>query len=497
MLGFVVSLAIGVFFTPYLLNNLGKTLYGLIPLANTIVSYLAVTTAGLHVAVSRFVATSLEQGEVERASRTFSTATLGLWAISFILFLPLALLSLNSESVLRVEPENIADLRSLLAYCSAAFLISTTTSPFGVALFYRNRFDIQNWLSIASNLVRVGAVIMAFTLVSPNLSYVGLAILLSSLVVAYGNVHYWRKFTPNLALTRALWDTKEFQRIIHTAGWVLVSQVGTILLVSIDLLVVNRLFGPVANTQYAIALQWSVLLRGVASTLATLFSSDITAYNARADMPGLVAYTRRSIKFMGLLMALPVGLVCGLGRSLLQTWVGSEYIGIAPLMAILTLPLAVNLGYLPLHNVSLATNRVKWPGIVQIAAGVLNLMLALVLGKFTGLGMYGVALAGALVLTLRNLIFTPLYAAHVLEMPNATFMKELLPCSLAAIGVSALGWGFAAVWNPVGWFGLGFAASAVGIVYSVLVAPLLLTRDERVMAKIKLSEIAGRVTGRW
>jgi membrane protein EpsK len=482
ILAFGVSLVIGVFFTPYLLGKLGKGLYGLIPLSNTIVSYLAVATAGLHVAVSRFVSTSLERGDDDAASRTFSTATIGLWVISTILIFPLVLISWHGDWFLQVEPQNMGDLRMLLAYCGAAFLVSTTTSPFGVSLFYRNRFDIQNWLSLASNLLRVSVVILTFTLFAPNLSHVGLGILLSTVVVACGNVYYWAKFTPSLALKQVLWNSKEFHRIIHTAGWVLVSQVGTILLVGIDLLVVNRLFGPVANTQYALALQWSILLRGIASTLATLFASDITAYNAREDLPGLVAYTRRSIKFMGLLMALPVGLVCGLGRPLLETWVGSEYTGIAPLMVILTLPLAINLGYLPLHNVSLATNQVKWPGIVQITAGVLNLILALVLGKFTSLGMYGVALAGGLVLTLRNLVFTPLYAAHILAMPRLTFLNELLPCSAAALCVSSLGWVIATIWHPVGWFALGLAGVIVGLIYLLFAFATLLTKEERVVA---------------
>lgn len=489
MLNLGVSMAIGVFFTPYLLRCLGKSLYGLIPLSNTVVSYLAVATAGLQIAVSRFVATALEQGDEEGASRIFSTATLGLFGVAALLTIPLGLLSWRGDWILRVPQENIADLRYLLAYCGASFLVSTVTSSFGVSLFYRNRFDIQHWISLGSNLLRVGLTVLAFSLVSPRLWHVGMAILAAGVAVGIGNLVTWRNLTPHLVFRVRLWKQAEFNRIIQTAGWVLIAQVGTILLVGIDLLVVNRLFGPVANTQYAVALQWSVLLRGLASTLATLFGADITALNARGNLPGLIAYTRKSNKFMGLVLALPVGLICGLSRPLLHTWVGAEYLGIAPLMVVLTLPLAVNLAYLPLHNVSLATNRVKWPGIMQIAFGAVNLALALVLGRFTPLGMYGVAIAGGLVLTLRNLLWTPIYAAHILDQPWGTFMKEVLPCLLAAIGVSLVGWALSFFWYPVGWPALGCAAAVVGVAYCATSYAVLFSPVERREARLRIASL--------
>ena len=48
-------------------------------------------------------------------------------------------------------------------------------------------------------------------------------------------------------------------------------------------------------------------------------------------------------------------------------------------MVLATGHLGLNLAYLPLNHVSMATDNVKWPGIVQIIAGLVNLVAAIVL----------------------------------------------------------------------------------------------------------------------
>lgn len=479
MLNFLVSLAIGVFFTPYLLDSLGKSLYGLIPLTNTVISYLGVATAGLHMAVSRFVAISLERRDYHAANRTFNTAVASLWGVAALLLLPIVLLSVYADHILDVPVENVNDLRCLFTLCGISFLISTTTSPFGVGLFFRNRFDIQSWLALTSNLLRIAVTVFCFYLLGPSLASVGIAVVLASALTAVGTINSWRKLTPSLYLDPSLWNRGEFARINGATGWIIINQVGVILLVSVDLLVVNRMLGPLANTQYALALQWSVLLRGIAGTLGGLFAPDMTAHFARQDVQGLVSYTRRAVKFLGVILALPVGLVAGFSEPLLDVWVGSEYTGLASLMIVLTLPLAVNLSYLPLHNISIAANRVRVPGLIQIAAGALNIILAMWFVKFTTLGMLGVAISGGAVLALKNLVFTPLYASRILNLHRFVFLREVLPSSVASLIVAALGLGTTIIVKPDGWLQLGFAAACVSVVYAVVGYYTLFDWNER------------------
>ena len=150
-------------------------------------------------------------------------------------------------------------------------------------------------------------------------------------------------------------------------------------------------------------------------------------------------YCRTSIRTMGLLLALPIGLICGLSQPLLSVWLGPRFVPFAPLMSLMTVHLCVNLAYHPLLNVPMATNHVRTPGLVQIVFGFFNLLLALVMAGPMHLGLYGIAGASAIVLTLKNAVFTPIYAAHVLKKPASTFMQEALPMMAVTLLITAVG----------------------------------------------------------
>ncbi|MCK4441817.1 MAG: hypothetical protein KAU90_07400, partial [Sulfurovaceae bacterium] len=68
-------------------------------------------------------------------------------------------------------------------------------------------------------------------------------------------------------------------------------------------------------------------------------------------------------------------------------------------------------------------NKVKTPAIVTLILGLANLILAIVLVKWTTLGLYGIVLASAIVLSIRNAIFTPIYASFILKIPVVSFIK--------------------------------------------------------------------------
>ena len=57
----------------------------------------------------------------------------------------------------------------------------------------------------------------------------------------------------------------------------------------------------------------------------------------------MIRITKSSVKLLGLAIALPVGLVCGLAPQLLTIWVGEEFAFLAPLMIVLTIHMTINL----------------------------------------------------------------------------------------------------------------------------------------------------------
>ena len=105
-------------------------------------------------------------------------------------------------------------------------------------------------------------------------------------------------------------------------GWVFIDQIGALLFLQIDLIVVNLLFGATSAGEYAIVLKWGNLLRTIAGVLGGVLTPIILTYYAKEHTEKLIRVTKSAVKLMGLTMALPIGLslwVCpanthGLGR---------------------------------------------------------------------------------------------------------------------------------------------------------------------------------------
>ncbi len=262
-------------------------------------------------------------------------------------------------------------------------------------------------------------------------------------------------------------------------GWVIVDKIGSLFLFQIDLIVVNLLFGATAAGEYAIALQWRILLQTIAGTISGVLVPTILTYYAQNQIETLISMTQSAVKFMGLAMALPVGLICGFAPQLLTIWVGAEHANLAPLMVILTIHLAVNTAVMPLFSITIAHNRVRVPGIITIMTGITNLTLAIVVPLVTGWGYYGVAIAGAFIFTIRHVLFVPWYTAKVLGIRMATYTKSLVPGILAVILISGAAIGSIAVMYPYSLLVLTIVGVIITFGYGVIVLKFGLIYPEK------------------
>src|SRR5512143_4050938 len=77
--GKIVTLGIWFFLTPYILNKLGQSVYGMWVIVGSLVSYGALLDFGIANAITKYVAEFQARGESEQASSLVATA---LWIYS-------------------------------------------------------------------------------------------------------------------------------------------------------------------------------------------------------------------------------------------------------------------------------------------------------------------------------------------------------------------------------------------------------------------------------
>lgn len=436
---FLVNIVIGVLLVPYFINTLGVAAYGIIPLATSITGYVAIVVQSLNSAVSRFLTIDLQRGDYVAANRTFNTSLFGLTLVILLTIPIILVVAYFAPSIFNVPDGQETGAVLLFLGVSAGFLIRSWSGNFTVQLFAYNRLDLQNLVNLTNFIVQTGLIVLLFTLLGPDLALVGGAHLVGAVVASGVSIVLARRVCPHLRILIRSFDRRRVRDLCGMGWWVVVEQIGALLFLQIDLIVVNLLFGAASAGEYAIALQWSVLLRTIAGVLLGVLLPTILSCYARKQTDTLIRVTKSAVKLMGLVMALPIGLVCGLAPQLLMVWVGEEFTFLAPLIVLLTVHLAVNLSVQPLFPINVAYNRVRVPGLVTLFMGIGNFGLAIALPLLTGLGYYGVAAAGAIVLTLKNAFFTPWYATRVLGVGTHTFTQSMLPgiVATALTGVSA------------------------------------------------------------
>ena len=479
----VLSILVGAWYVPFLVRKLGPAVYGLIPLAGSITSYMALITLGLNSAVSRYLTIALEQKDNDKANRIFNTSFWGSLALTAMLAVLAALGVIYLDHIIRVPAGFEVHARWLFAATAAAFLLNEIKTPFDVSSFCRNRFDLRNIVSISEVLARVGLVVILFYAVAPNIYYVGYAIFFGTVVSSAGAIWLWKMLTPTLRVHPRHFEWHTLRELTATGGWVVINQIGAILYLGIDLLVANRLFGAEQSGKYAAVLQISVLIRTLGSTVAAVFSPTVLYYFARQDLDGLMAYLGRAVKCLGLLLALPIALTCGFAEPLLRLWLGPNFSSLHLLLLLMVAHLCINVPIMPLLGLQLAANRVKVPAVVTVVMGVANLGLALLLAGPMHWNLYGIAAAGAIMLTIKNVFFTPIYGAHVLGKSSWVFFRELA----VIVAVTAVTWLLCrtvlSLGAIAGWAQLAMVSFVLSAIYGLIVYRFILTAPERKMVR--------------
>jgi membrane protein EpsK len=430
IVSFAIRMGGAIWFVPYLVRNLGAAAYGLVPLAVTVTSYMTIVTTSISSAVSRDMTLAFACDDRPRCSQVFNTALFGLLAIVCGLAIVSIGLTLNVEKILTIPFGLESVTRNLFALVCAAFLLTTIVSPFGASAIAMHRLDLLNGVSIVETVVRMATVVLTFNILNPQLDFVGIGVLTGAVFAASGNVLLWKRLTPQISIQLRDFRFDVLRRFLATGAWVVVGHLGTLLLLSIDLILVNKIFGAEQSGRYALVLQWAMILRMLSSVIAGTFTPTITAVFATNDSAKILFTLRASTKFVGVIMAIPIGIICGYGHPLLGLWLGSEYTDLAPLLTFLVAPLILSVPLTPIFALALAAERVRTFGLVTLGMGMAVPPLALIFVNVCDLELYGVAVAGGTLLAARSLFFDTQFVSGIIGRNSSIILSDLHKSSI-------------------------------------------------------------------
>lgn len=461
---FFISILIGLLLPPFVIDKLGIEAYGLIPLANSISSYALIIAITINGTIARYLILDIANKEYHNGNRTFNTAFWGLVFVLLTISPVLFYISFNIENFVNIpkEIENEAHLLFFTIFIS--FIVSSLTSLLNSSPYINNRLDLINLTTLTNSMVKIGAIVILFHFISVSLINFGIANVLASFFTLVVSYIIFKQQTPFLSIRIKLFSFSIFKEILSMGGWLLVSQIGALLFLQIDLLVINLVKGAEDAGMYSVLLPWNTLIRTFAAVIAGVVAPIQLNFYANKKLDELLKITSLSVKYLGVLMSLIVALLCVFSERLLFLWLGNGFVELHWLFIILISHLGINLSVLPLYPLSNAYKKVKIPGIVTVILGLLNAALAFALLKYTSLGLYGVALSGFIVLTLKNIGFAAPYTAYILGLKKTYFLKSMLPSIFVFAAVFIIGTSFNSIYRVNSWVELILSMMVLSII---------------------------------
>lgn len=199
---------------------------------------------------------------------------------------------------------------------------------------------------------------------------------------------------------------------------------------------------------------------------------------------------------MVFMMSIPIALVTAYGDKFFNLWLGykdPEELRLIYHLAVLSMGvLFVSASIQVLYQVFIITKKIKLNSIVIVASGAISTAIVFVLLETTDLGLYAIAGVSVVIGLLRNMFFTPIYAAKCLEVKWTTFYSDIF-MGLASIGIITAAAMLAEPFLPMGnWIGFFISCAFMGIVALGLNFLIVLRKSERAMVLEKIGGMLHR-----
>ena len=429
LVSFGVNFIISFFLAPYIIANVGRTAYGFVALGNNFINYATLVTAALNSMASRFITIKIHQNDDKGANRYFNSVIISNMVITLVLLVPCVCIVLFINSIVNVPNNILTDVQLLWTFLFGNFLLGLVTNSLAVSLFASNRLDLSSKRDIESNLIKVGILFLCFYFFTPHIWYLGLASSVCFIYVAVSNFYYTKKLMPQLKFDRSKFDIKAVIELISSGIWNTVSQVGSIALTELDLLISNLLVSGEAMGTLSIAKTMPNYISMLNSKIVSVFLPQLTITYAKADTKEFVSSVKSSIRIILFFNSLSYGVLIAFADYFYKLWLPQntqdiDYIYLLGIISIAGCFISA-VSYL-MSNIFTVTNHIKIPSLVILGTGLASILITVLIVKVTNLGLVAVAGVSVTLVAVRNVAILTPYGAKCINQPWYTFFPDLL-----------------------------------------------------------------------
>jgi O-antigen/teichoic acid export membrane protein len=435
LIGKIINLGVWFVLTPFILSQLGVSLYGLWALVGSVVAYGFLLDFGINGAVTKYVAQYRAREEGEMAHTTIATALWTNTGLGFVVIFISVLFAPLFTSIFNIAPltQQTATWLFLLAGIGVGLAIPGATVT--AVLRGLQRFDLINLIGVTASLVTAGATFLVLRL---GVGVIGLALvgIWVTLLVQLLSIWLIYRIAPELRFGWFRPSRSHLKTLVSHSSSLFLMNLGGYFESRSGEIAIGGFLPVSAVTPYNLARRLSALPQTFTEQFVTLLlpmASEIHAKEEAVQLRSLYIVSTRVT--LAILLSMSIVLVI-LAKPLLTAWVGAEYAGYSYLVIILAAASLIDTSTWPAGLVLQGMARHSPLAAMSLVAGIANFGLSILLvNRF---GLLGVALGTLIPTTVICLGFVTPYAMRVVgtsarDMYTRVMWPSLLPIVPTAI----------------------------------------------------------------
>ena len=299
-----IAMAVGLYTSRIVLATLGVEDYGIYSIVGSIVAMMGFLNAAMAGATSRFLTVELGKGDLERLTKTFSSAMMIHILIAIVVLIvseTIGLWFLCNKLVIPAERMEAAHWVYQLSILGS--VIAIIQVPYNASIISHERMELYAYVEILN--VSLKLLIVYLLLIAEMdklIVYAILMLVVSFIIFAIYYLYCKRNFRE--CFFRWMWDRDYIRPMLSFSGWDLFSNMAVTTRQQGTNFLVNMFFGVAFNAASGVATTVVGMTETFAQNILNAFRPQIIKYYAAGDYGKSVNLIYNAGKWSGILIVL-------------------------------------------------------------------------------------------------------------------------------------------------------------------------------------------------
>jgi O-antigen/teichoic acid export membrane protein len=419
-LGLGVTIVVGFFLSPFILHKLGDAAFGLWVLIFSVTGYYGLFDLGIRSSIIRYVSKFTATGRREDLGRVINTSLFSYACVAMLLLLLTAAGYAHVDSWFRLSPAFVSTARNLFLIAGSGIALGFPLSVFGGVLEGLQKFYLLNLIQVISTLVRAllivvalehGGGLLTITVITVALPLIS-GVVYAVMVVRMLPLQFGKRFID--------WAT--FRQVANYGSVTFMIIVAARLRFKTDALVIGALLSSTAITFFTIGSRLVDYAEDIVQSLAQIFTPMSSHFDATGEIDQLRKIFVAGNRACAMIIFPIAAALIVLGKSVIEVWVGPQYLSSYTVMLILLIPTTLYCAQASSNKILFGMSRHRPLAVVLVIEGIANLLLSIALVR--PFGIVGDALGTAIPLLCTSLFFLPIHLCRLLKIRLLTFLSR-------------------------------------------------------------------------